>query len=84
MTLKDLQTGDIVVLRNGDVGFYVVKDNEGYILYQNSGYDCADTFNNDLNDEANGPEFDIVQVYRSTNSFIYYNDYQDGDLIFNR
>lgn len=84
MTLKDLQTGDIVVLRNGNVGFYVVKDKEGYILYQNSGYDCADIFNNDLTDDANGPEFDIVQVYRATGAFIYYNDYQDGDLIFNR
>lgn len=84
MTIKDLQTGDIVVLRNGALGFYVNKENEGYILYADSGYDCVDNFNDDMTDYANGPDFDIMRVYRLTGGFIYFNDYWDGDLIFNR
>ena len=84
MTMKDLKTGDVVVLRNGSVGFCVEKENDIYILYGENGYDCADNFNDDMTDNANGPEFDIMRAYRAEGAFIYFNDYWDGDLIFDR
>ena len=75
MTVKELRTGDIIVLRNGTVGFYVEKDNEGYILYGKSGFDCISIYNDDLTDGENGPEFDIMRAYRAEGAFIYYNDF---------
>lgn len=84
MKIKDLRTGDIVVLRNATIGFCVEKENDVYILYDNNNYDCSDIFEEDITDKVNNNEYDIMRVYRGTGAFIYYNDYWDGELIFDR
>lgn len=86
MTIKDLKTGDIVIQRIGLVALYIKKEYEGVLIYPASGYDSMDSFNDDLTDIMNGPEFDIMQVYRAQPGAIAisFTDYEDGDLIFER
>jgi len=86
MTLKDLQIGDIIVNRKGQVGLYTIRKNEGFILYQDGGYDdVAFAFNDDLTDKYEGKEYDIMQVYREYfGGMICFTDYEDSDLIFER
>ena len=87
MKLADLRNFDLVVLRDGSLGIVLEKDNDVFILYQEGGYDDADEiFDEDLKDYCNGPEYDIMQVYRTDCCGILcdvtYED--DGDLIFER
>ena len=87
MKLADLRNFDLVVLRDGSLGIVLEKDDDVYILYQEGGCDDADeTFDEDLKDFCNGPEFDIMQVYRTDCCGILcdvtYED--DGELIFER
>ena len=88
MTIKDLKTGDIIIQRAGHIGLYMDRDGDGYgvVIYQAGGYDAMDCFNDDLTDAVNGPEFDIMQVYRVDPGMeaISFADYTEGDLIFER
>ena len=85
MTIKDLKTGDIIIQRAGHVGLYIEKDDEGYIIYQSSGYDSVDeNYNEDLTDFVSGSDFDIMQIFREEHSAISFSDYMDAELIFNR
>ncbi len=79
-TKQDLLTGDVVVIRNGEVGV-VLKEN-GYIVYQKNGADDLDYFNDDLSAVFDGREFDIVEVYRGY--ACNFMDYSDNDLIYRR
>ena len=86
MTFKDLKTGDILIQRAGHIGLFIEKDQEGVLIYQHGGYDAEDCFNEDLTDAVNGPEFDIMQVYRAVPGIeaISFTDYTEGNLIFER
>ena len=85
MTIKDLRTNDIILQRAGHVGMYIEKEGAGYIMYQSGGYDDVEcTFNEDLTDAVDGENFDIMQVYRHKNVFIYFDDYKEADLIYVR
>lgn len=81
-TKKDLKTGDIVVLRNGELGV-VILDTE-IILYQNIGFDDLDSFSDTLEDINDGEEYDIVSVYSGDGGPIGFYDYKDGHLVFDR
>ena len=81
-TKKDLKTGDIVVLRNGELGV-VILDTE-IILYQNIGFDDLDLFSDTLESLSDGEEYDIVSVYSGDGGPIGFYDYKDGHLVFDR
>ena len=83
MKKNELRNGDIVILRDGAIGFYRVD--EDVIIYQKSGYDSVDDmFDDDLRSFDGEAEFDIMQVYRAESGVISFTDYEDGDLIFER
>lgn len=86
MKLSDLKMGDIIVNRKGQVGLYTIRKNNGFIIYQDGGYDDVEcTFNEDLKDIYDGEEYDIMQVYREYfGNMICFSDYEDADLIFER
>ncbi len=86
MKLQDLKIGDIIINRKGQVGMYTVRRNNGYILYQDGGYDDVSyTFNDDLTDIYDGEDYDIMQIYREYfGGMICFSDYDEADLIFNR
>ena len=85
MTIKDLKNGDIILQREGHIGMVFEKNGETYILYPNSGYDELDgVYNDDLTDAIDGTRFDIMRVYRYEHGMIGFNDYEDGELIFDR
>ena len=83
MKKHEFKNGDIVVQRNGELGLYLAG--EDVIIWQESGYDFVDvTYGDDLADETDGPDFDIMQVYRADGGAISFTDYEEGDLIFER
>ena len=83
MKRNDLRNGDIVILRNDDLGLFMA-DKE-VIIYQTGGYDFADpTFDDDLTSADGETDFDIMQVYRGYDEVISFSDYDEGDLIFER
>ena len=86
MKLADLRNFDLVVLRDGSLGIVLEKDDDVFILYQEGGYDNVDeTFDEDLKDMYDGPEYDIMQVYRADQGILCAITYKDdGDLIFER
>ena len=65
MKKEELVNGSIVVTREGYLGVVIKNDGEGYILYQEIGMDDLDLFNEDLTSEADGEEWDIMEVYGS-------------------
>lgn len=84
-TKKDLKTGDIVVLRDGELGVVIVE--KEVILFQNNGMDYLDEYEDDLllNRELNVPECDIMQVLRGWyDSAISFLDPYDGEMVFER
>ena len=60
-TKEDLRTGDIVVLRSGEIGIVIRQDD--IIVYQNSGSDYLNDFTDDLLSKNYGRDDDIVEVY---------------------
>lgn len=85
MTEKDLRTGDVVLQRDGNIGMYIEKNDDGFIVYQSTGYDFIDQFNDgDLTDASGESEFDIMQVYREDDGVLDFLYYEDGELIFER
>jgi hypothetical protein len=86
MKLADLRNFDLVVLRDGSLGIVLERDDDVYIVYQEGGYDDAGmTYDEDLKDTCNGPEYDIMQVYRADYGILCDITYEDdGDLIFER
>lgn len=85
MKISELKTGDIILQRAGHIGIFIEKNGTGYILYADSGYDEIDsTFNDDLTDATGDNSFDIMRIYRMEHGMIYFNDYEDGNLIFDR
>ena len=83
MRKNELENGDIIVLRDGELGLYLAEA-EAFI-YQESGSDDVDTtYNDDLTDIFYGPEFDVMQVYRSWIGVLSFRDYENGRLVFER
>jgi len=65
-TKKDLQNGDMIVLRDGAKGVWVCTDNE--VIVMNDGtYMRQSMIKDDLT--AFNPKFDIMNVYRGARSF---------------
>ena len=82
-----LETGDIVVLRNGQHGVVIKTEKEQYILYPEGGYDFFDDYNDDLTYAYSGGECDdtdIMQVYRAEHCAIGFSDYTDEEPIYER
>lgn len=73
MKKEELMNGDIVVTRDGYLGV-VIRDGDNRlndrILYQEIGWDDLDSFRDDLTSEYDGEDGDIMEVYRSVNSFL--------------
>mgnify|MGYP007079209787 CR=1 FL=1 len=85
-TKKDLRTGDIVELRNGNVGF-VFAEKDAIIYDKTGGYDTISyAFNDDFKDELDDDEnFDIVRIYRADrdDELISFLDFRNnGHLVF--
>ena len=86
MTRNEFKIGDIIILRNGDMGVYLESAGTEYILYQDGGFDFLDpNINEDLT-SYDEPDFDIMQVYRNEYCPISFTDYDDDcdTLIFER
>ena len=70
--------GDIVMLRNGDLGFFMAD--EDVIIYQHTGYDSVDVeFDDNLVSTDEDSQFDIMRVYRADGGVISFTDYEEGD-----
>ena len=87
MTKNDLMTGDIVVLKSGNVGVIIKNEKEDYILFQDSGWECLDDYSDDMKylypaDENS--EDAIVRVYRAVSSGLGFLDYEDEEPIYER
>ena len=82
MKKNDFKNGDVVVQRDGELGFYF--ESENVFIYQGGGYDDMEmSFDDDLTctyDE----DGDIMKVYRADGGVISFSDYEEGDLIFER
>ena len=64
-TKDDLRTGDIVVLRDRELGVVIAE--KGVILFQNSGMDYLDEYTEDLlldDTSLDQPVCDIMEVIR--------------------
>ena len=79
-TKKDLRTGDIVVMRDHELG--VVLSENGVIMYQNNGMEYLDNFEDDLLFDRllEEPQCDIMEVLRG---WCFLDPYE-GELIFER
>ena len=84
MKKNELKNGDIIILRNGELGLYLAEL-EAFI-YQESGYDYMETeFDDELANPYEEPDFDVMQVYREPfGNVISFFDYEEGELIFER
>ena len=86
MTKKNLLTGDIVVLRNGNVAVVIQNEKEEYLLFQSGGWESLDDYSEDMvylysdADEVDA----IMKVYRSVSSGISFSDFEEEALIFER
>ena len=67
-TKKDLETGDIVILRNGEMGVVLTQIDQ--IMYQNMGMNFLDEFTEELlydsGYDGRLPEYDIMEVRRGS------------------
>ena len=84
-TKKDLRTGDIVVLRDRELGVVIAE--KEVILYQNIGMAFLDDYLEDLLYDRlfEEPENDIMEVIRGWfGSPISFLDPHDGQLVFKR
>ena len=81
MKKEDLRNGDIIVLREGELGIYL--ETSRVIVYQTIGMDDIDMFDDDLRNIENEPEYDIMRVYRGDWA-ISFLDYDDDDPIYER
>ena len=83
MKRNDLRNGDIVILRNNDLGLFMAE--KEVIIYQTGGYDFVDpVFDDDLTSADGETDFDIMQVYRGYDEVLSFSDYDEGDLVFER
>ena len=86
MMKKNLLTGDIVVLRSGNVGVVIRNEKEDYLLFQNGGWECLDDYSEDMmylysdSDKTDA----IMKVFRSSSSGISFSDFEEEELIFER
>ncbi len=82
MLKKDLMTGDIVVLKSGNVAVVIRNEREDYLIFQNSGWEILDDYSEDMvylyDDDA------IVRVYRPQTGGISFADYEDEEPIYER
>ena len=84
-TKKDLKTGDIVVLRDRELGVVIAE--KGVILFQNIGMGILDDYCDDLLYDIffEEPENDIMEVVRGWfDSPVSFSDPYDGQLVFKR
>jgi len=84
-TKKDLKTGDIVVLRDRELGVVIAE--KGVILFQNIGMGILDDYSEDLlyDEFFEEPENDIMEVVRGWfDSPVSFLDPYDGRLVFKR
>lgn len=85
MTINELKNGDIVLQRAGHLAMIVEKDGEKYMVYPDCGHEeIASCYRDDLTDFDEGPDFDIMQVYRAESGMISFLEYYEGTLIFER
>ena len=70
-TKKNLQTGDIIETRNGELGVVILE--KDCILYQAGGLDELDVFTEDLFVDGSEREGDIFKVYRDPEGPIGFN-----------
>ena len=84
-TKDDLRTGDIVVLRDRELGVVIAE--KGVILFQNIGMGILDDYCDDLLYDMffEEPENDIMEVVRGWfDSPVSFSDPYDGQLVFKR
>lgn len=81
MKKEDLRNGDIIVLREGELGIYLEPSR--VIVYQTIGMDDIDMFDDDLRSLENEPDYDIMRVYRGDWA-ISFLDYDDDEPIYER
>ena len=81
MKKEDLRNGDIIVLREGELGIYL--ETSRVIVYQTAGMDDIDMFDDDLRSIDKESDFDIMRVYRGDWAISFY-DYDDDAPIFER
>lgn len=85
MKRDNLRIGDVVVQRDGALGFCFEIGGTVYILYQDGGYDDVElSLDEDMTDTVSGSDADIMQVYREEGGFLTFSDYVEGELIFER
>ena len=58
MKKEDLRNGDIIVLREGELGIYL--ETSRVIVYQTNGMDDIDMFDDDLRNIENEPDYDML------------------------
>ena len=85
MKRDNLRIGDVVVQRDGALGFCFEIGGTVYILYQDGGYDDVElSLDEDMTDTVSGSDADIMQVYREEGGFLTFSDHVEGELIFER
>jgi len=86
MKKNELKNGDITVFRNGSLGVVILKENCGYILFSDKGYEDLENYTEDMMyeyPEGENDFCDIMQVYRDNGGICFYS-YTDGTLVFER
>ena len=86
MKRDELRHCDLVVLRDGSLGIIIERDEVAFIAYEKMGYDEIDMhYDEDLKEMYDGPEYDIMQVYRADYGIVSFATYEDdGFMIFER
>lgn len=83
ITMKELKTGDIVILRNGDKCIYMDKANSPchfrYFMSVSGGCFLASSFKEEFK-HVSSKQFDIMKIYRNAISF----SLAKGELIYRR
>lgn len=71
MKKNELMNGDIAMMRNGLVALYLATEGREAFVYKESGFDFAeDAYNDDLTHRYDGPEWDVMRVYRADDGMV--------------
>lgn len=100
MKLHELRTGDMVIMRNAVLGLILVKGSEIYLIYEDEAWhsaltlkrpypksayaDIRDFVTEELQDVAGGSDHDIMQVLRKEQGMIDFENFDEGELIYER
>lgn len=86
MKKNDLMTGDIVVMKSGLLGVVIRNSKDDYLMYQNSGWESLDDYDDDMNwvYDSDDDSDKVMQVFRNEYGAIGFNDFEDIDPIYER